>query len=199
MTTDLEQLDDLLDLDADRQSRAAAREGRNKPMRIRFGGEQIAALPVEMPLDVLSPLREIDDDLALMVRAVMQAMRAQGEDVTSMAQATELVVDLLVSNPNLPTTLLNVAAKVGRGLLGDQGYEKYMAQRPSREDIGALVKGVFKFYGLTLGESSAPSDSPGDGGATSNTTSDQNSESTPAASTQTPATPPQDGQQPMAS
>lgn len=196
---------DILDLDADRASRAAQREGKGASLPIRFGGEKIADLPVELPLDVLLPLREIDEDLALMFRTVMQ-MASQQTGEASRMDATNLVVDLLVSNPNLPTVMLDTAAQIGRNLLTVEGYDKFIAQRPSREDIGALIKGVFRYYGVSLGEASAPSDSSDSGGATSNTTSSSTSDSTPEVSGPTPDAPqtPQtpttgDGQQPMAS
>jgi hypothetical protein len=203
MSTDPDTLE-LLDLDADRQSRAAAREGRGVTLPIRMGGETIAELPSELPIDVLAPLREIDEDLALMLRSVMQA--SQATDAQSAAQSTNLVIDLLVSNPSLPTTLLDTARAIGVNLLGQDGYDKFWAARPTREDIAALAKGVFRFYGLTLGEVSEPSGSSESGGETSNTTSNATSESTPEGSTTTqdaPQTPETqqtpDGQRPLAS
>jgi hypothetical protein len=200
MSTDL----DFLDLDADRQSRAAAREGRGQGLPVRVGGETIAVLPAELPLDVLSPLREIDEDLALMLRSVMQATQGTGQTAT---EATNLVIDLLVANPHLPTKVLDTAVQISKNLLTDAGYERFMAARPSREDIAFVAKGVFRFYGLSLGEASASSDSSGDGGGTSKPTSPTTTpDSTPEGSTSTPdaqptpTTPPTEGgQRPLAS
>jgi hypothetical protein len=174
---------EVLDLDAERKTRAAEREGKQRPLPIRFGGEEIAVLPVELPIDVLAPLRNLDGDLTLILRQAMQA-RNTGQDT---AATTDLVVDVLASNPALPVTALDTITKVARNLFTDEGFERLLAQHPSGQDYAALVKGVFRFYGLSLGEASPSSGSSTDGrGATSPGTSSTTSASTPDASGATP-------------
>lgn len=170
-----------IDLDAERETRAAAREGRNEGAPIYFGGKIITTLPVELPIDVFAPLTKIDEALMLLLREAMQA--ATGSDSERKWEATSLVVDLLAATPRLPTTVLEVAKGIGENLLGAEGFALFMAERPSREDIGALIKAVFRFYGVSLGEALPSSDSSEIGGGTSNTTSEQNStDSMPEAS-----------------
>lgn len=180
MSDDLE----VLDLDAERSARAAEREGKGKALPIRFGGENIATLPVELPVDVLAPLRNLDGDLTLILRQAMQASRGGANEKF---EATELVVDVLASNPALPVTALNTLTQVAKNLLTDEGFDRLMAQRPSAQDFATLVKGVFRFYGLSLGEASPSSDSSTDSGTTSPGTSSTTSDSTPEASGTTPA------------
>lgn len=171
----------VLDLDLARKQRAAAREGRREPLPVRIGGQTIAVLPVELPINVLEPLRSLDSDLTLILRSSMDAMRAR--DTTAVRDAGEIVVDVLAANPNLPVAVLDTISDVARRLLGQDGLNALMAAGPSTDDLAALSKGVFRFYGVTLGEASAPSGSSTSGGATSNTTSGPTSESTSATST----------------
>lgn len=164
-----------LDLDAERRRRAAQREGQKQDQPIVFGGETIAILPVELPLDVLAPIRDMDDDITLLLRSVVRA--AQTEGGTADVQA--LFVDLLAANPALPQNLLDTIQRIAKNLFGESGYEAFIAQRPTREDIAYLAGGIMRFYGLTLGESSPSSDSDTGAGTTSSTTSPTTSESTP--------------------
>lgn len=66
----------------------------------------------------------------------METAQAQGEQQT---QAASLIVDVLGSEPSLPSGLL-AAAEMGRRLLGDDGYDRLMAQRPSHSDVLELVR-----------------------------------------------------------
>lgn len=175
-----------LDLDAARKQRAAEREGKKRDLPIRFGGEVIATLPVEMPVDVLAPLRNLDGDLTLLLREAMGAAKGGGSGEARW-NATELVIDILASNPRLPVTALDTFAEVARGLFGEDGYAALVANRPTAQDFAVLVKGVFRFYGLTLGEASPSSDSSTDDGRTSSGTSSTTSDSTPEPSGATPA------------
>jgi hypothetical protein len=168
---------DGIDLDKERERRAAEREGKRKPFPIRMGGETVATLPVEFPLDVIEPLRAIDQDLALLLRSAMGM--AGGEDPMA---ATRLVIDLLASNPRLPTMFVDTIAECGTRLLGEDGMAALIAYRPTREDVAALLGAVSRFYGLSLGEASASSPSPETGGETSSATSSGTTESTPEAS-----------------
>lgn len=177
---------DVIDLDAERALRAAQREGKRKPVPIRVGGETIAVLPVELPLDVIEPLRSLDSDITLVLRYAVQAYQGQGQQ---RMDAAETVVDLLASNPNLPVNVLDAITMIARNLLGNEGFEKFKASRPSGNDIVALAKGVLRFYGVSLGESLPPSDSSTPAGEISNTTSEPTSASTPETSGPTPTTP----------
>ena len=173
---------EVLDLDAERKTRAAEREGKQRPLPIRFGGEEIAVLPVELPIDVLAPLRNLDGDLTLILRQAMQSRNSGDTGPT-----TDLVVDVLASNPALPVTALNTLSQVAKNLLTEEGFERLVAQRPSGQDYAALAKGVFRFYGLSLGEASPSSDSSTDEpGETSPGTSSTTSTSTPEGSGTTP-------------
>lgn len=181
--------DDLvLDLDANRKQRAAEREGKKQDLPIRLGGEVIAILPVELPVDVLAPLRELDGDITLILREAMNSARHGATDEAKW-NTTELVVDVLASNPALPVQALDVIVKVGKNLLTEEGFDRLVASRPSQQDYAFLVKGVFRFYGLTLGEASPSSDSSTDSGGTSNGTSSTTSDSTPEPSGTAPETP----------
>jgi hypothetical protein len=172
-----------LDLDSERKQRAAQREGAGEPLPIVLGGEVIATLPSELPVDVLAPLRLLDADLTLILRQAMQASMNQG----SVGDVTELVVDVIAQNPALPMTALDTFGEVAKRLLTDEGFAKLLANRPSPQDYAALVKGVFRFYGVTLGEASPSSASPtGDAGETLSGTSSTNSASTPEDSGTTP-------------
>lgn len=178
----------VIDLDRERKTRAAAREGRKQAMPIRIGGEDIATLPVELPVDVLAPLRDLDESITLLLRSAMQAQKAQNPQARW--EASELVVDLLAATPTLPLDVINVLQQIGANLLGEDGLAKLLAARPSAEDYAALAKGVFRFYGVTLGEVSPSSDSSTDSGRTSRPISSGTTPaSTPGESTETPQTP----------
>jgi hypothetical protein len=173
-----------IDLDQERTVRAAEREGANEPWPIRFGGQIVAVLPVELPLSVIAPLREIDDTIALVLRQAMAL--ATNNDAASKWEASELVVDMLASSPDLPVKVLTVIEEISKNLLTEEGLGRFLDQRPSIRDIVALAKGVLRYYGISLGEASASSDSSTDGGGTSNTTSSQNLDSTPEESSPQP-------------
>jgi hypothetical protein len=168
----------VLDLDAKREQRAAAREGNGEPLSIKMGGKIVATLDPEFPLDVLEPLRAIDQDLALLLRQAITM--AQGGDTIN---ATGLVIDLLASNPRLPTIFLDTLRECAVRLFGEEGVAALIEFRPSREDIGELAKGVSRFYGLSLGEASPSSASLETDGETSSATSSGTTDSTPVAST----------------
>jgi hypothetical protein len=175
-----------LDLDVARAQRAAQREGQKRDMPLRVGGQVIAVLPVELPVDVLAPLRNLDGDLTLLLReAVLAAKNADGKVVNQ--DITELVIDLLANNPRLPLNFLDTIKEVAANLLAEEGLSALVASRPSAQDIAFLVKGVFRFYGVTLGEALPSSASSTDAsGGTSSGTSSTTSDSTPATSGPTP-------------
>lgn len=178
----------VLDLDAEREQRAAKREGKAQTMPIRLGGKVVATLPAELPVEVLEPLRNLDGDLTLIIRQAMQAQKANDE--TTVQDVTDLVIDVLANNPALPVQALSTVRKVTANLLTEDGLAAFMEQRPSPQDIAALAKGVFRFYGLSLGEASPSSDSSTDDGGTSSGTSSTTSGSMPEDSGTTPESEP---------
>lgn len=168
------------DLDAERQSRTAQREGAKQPFPIRIGGKVIAVLPVELPLSVITPLRMIDDTIALVLRQAMTL--ATNKEAGAKWEASELVIDMLSTSPDLPIKVIEVADQISRNLMTTEGLDAFMAAAPSLQDIAALAKAVFRFYGVSLGEPSPSSESSTDDGGTSPTTSSTTSDSTPEAS-----------------
>lgn len=177
------------DLDAERKVRAAQREAKKQefPIRLRRGDDPIAVLPAELPLDTLTPLRAIDDTIALVIRQAMTLVSDQ--EAAAKWQATELVVNMLASTPDLPVKLLEVIEQICRNLLTSEGVDKFLAAKPSVPDIKALALAIFRWYGVSLGESSPSSDSSTDGGGTSPTTSSTSSDSTPEESGSSPEPP----------
>jgi hypothetical protein len=155
----------MLDLDQARRERAearksaaAAQEGRGDTLVIQFGGEQIAVLEPELPLDVLEPLRTVSEDIGLLIRFTLSVAEKGGAE-DAQREAMKLFLDLFGSNPNLGGDLVDVVSGIGRRLLTDEGFERFMAQRPSREDIVFLASGVIKWYGVSPGESSRSTES----------------------------------------
>lgn len=199
----------MLDLDAKRAERAAeraearrhaeaaGREARGETFPIRIGGEIIATLQPELPLTALSPIREIDDEIGLLLHQAMliaqkeRAARGSGASADTAMDATKLLIDLLVTSPNLPQKMIDIARTVGANLLGEEGLTAFLAAAPSVPDVAALAGGLFDWYGTSLGEAWRSSESSTDAGGTSNTTSTSSTTaSTPDGSTSEPATPP---------
>lgn len=174
----------VLDLD---HARAARHEGDGDRKTVRFGGQVIAVLPVELPLRTLQPLLDLNVDVPLLVRQILD-LSGMGDEQRNTA-ATGLLVDILTMNPNLPRELIDAVQQIGRNLFGDDGYQRFLDQDPSGADVAALVKGLLRWYGVSLGESPGSSVSPPDGGGTSKSTSNGSTDSTPADSTVTPPTP----------
>lgn len=176
----------VLDLDAGRAERAKARAARNEArgdtLPIRLGGKVVATLPAEFAIDVLTPLTELDVDLAFVIKAVTQAAGAVERD--EQVAGMNLLVNVLAANPALPSGILNAVQDIGKRLLGEDGYAALVAWRPSREDIAALAKGILSWYGVSLGEASpSPTSSAASGGETSKPISSASTEvSTRAAS-----------------
>ncbi|MCK2222077.1 hypothetical protein MF672_050975 (plasmid) [Actinomadura sp. ATCC 31491] len=161
-----------MDLDAARRARAA-KKGGAEPLII--GGDTIAVLPAEFPLDVLEPLiTGVDLDIALLARSVVDAIQADNRAESGSALIS-MIVDMVITNPGLPAELLSAAKEMLRRLIGADGYDRFVSERPSREDLAEFVRGLFAKYGWAdagdvLGESMPPADgSPG--GTTSTPTS----------------------------
>lgn len=179
----------VLDLDGEAELRAAQHEGKRQPLPIRWRGETIATLPVELPFDVIAPIHQIDNDLTLLLRQAMQVVRSNGRSGDERWDAAEIIIDVLAGNPQLPSRFVKVIKDMATALLGEDGLELFLAGKPSiTGDMAALAKGILRHYGVSLGESSPSSASSEsqDGGGTSNTTSSTSSESTPEDSSQSP-------------
>lgn len=169
----------LGDLDAKRleraRQRAARQEARGETLPIVLGGQQIATLGAEFPLDVLEPLSDINLDIALLFQQAVSAANAEGDNAASM----ELIVNILAANPDLPREFIAAVKEIGKRLLGEDGYARFVAARPTPWDVAALASVLFTWYGVSLGESSRSSAAVSSSGATSNTISGTTSGSTP--------------------
>lgn len=170
------------DLRARRAERAAARAAKREgkwagmtQLPLRFGDYTVMLGP-EFPLDVLSPLQEMDVDMGLVLRQAIQIATAQNarEQLDDFA----FLVNIIAGNPNLPTELILAVKKIGRELLGEKGYDALLDERPSPWDIGELVKELMSWYGVGPGESRRSS-TPSTGGETSNPISNGSTTSTP--------------------
>ncbi|GAA2691789.1 hypothetical protein GCM10010412_082290 [Nonomuraea recticatena] len=155
-----------LDLDSARAERGAAAAAF---FPLRFRGEQICMLPTELPLDVLEPLTEIAVDIPLVVRTAIDAAKGQSPEQATMS-VLDMIVDQLIMNKRLPDQLMVAAKNMARRLLGEDGYTRFLAARPSVPDVVALVQGLMRIYRLRLGESS-PSSGSSNGGTISTPTS----------------------------
>ncbi|MEU4703398.1 hypothetical protein [Nonomuraea dietziae] len=158
---------EVLDLDAARASRSSTQ---GQPIPLKFGGSVICLLPAELPVDVLEPLAHVKVDTALIARTALDAMQSDdalkaGLDVFGM------IVDLVIANPNLPGELLDAVRMMGRRLMGDEGYEAFVAERPSIGDVTALLKGLGGRYGFRLGESQPSLDGSASGETSTPTSS----------------------------
>ncbi|WP_327074440.1 hypothetical protein OG196_31870 [Kitasatospora purpeofusca] len=185
-----------IDLDAARKRRLAAAAEKARAAQAEFtvgeepvvlGGTTVATLPAELPLEVWQPLIGIPY-LPLLLRNLVEAAQSNGEQ---QAEAASLIVDVLASEPGLPADLIAAAGEMGRRLLGEDGYGRLMAERPSHADVLELVRYAWSKYmggGAGLGELIGPSASPSNAGTTSNPTSSASTTSTPEASGDGPVT-----------
>ncbi|MFG1976961.1 hypothetical protein ACGFJC_47180 [Nonomuraea fuscirosea] len=180
-----------MDLNAARRAREAANGG---PEPLIFGDDgEIGTLPAEFPLDVLEPLiLGVDLDLTWVLRTVVDAI--QGKAGQSSGDMFALIVDLIVMHPKLPAELLTAAKKMLERLIGEDGYEAFVAARPSREDIAEFIKGLFAKYGWedagdVLGESTPPADGLSGGKTSTPISSTTSTDSTSEESGPTPETP----------
>lgn len=160
----------ILDLDAARASRSSTQ---GEPIPLKFGGRVICMLPPELPVDVLEPLAHLKVDTALIARTVLKALQESNQVQAGLSIAA-MFVDMVIQNPKLPGEMLDAVRLMGRRLMTDDGYEAFVAQRPSIADVAAFIKGLAGRYSFRLGESlpsSTDSDSGDDSTQTSSTTS----------------------------
>lgn len=170
------------------RAKAARREGRGEQLVLQFDGTAIATLGPEFPLDVLEPLQHVHVDLPLLIRQAIDMFNAAEDEAAGQTNVLTYVVEILAVHPNLPGEIIATVKEMAKRLLGEAGYEAYVATRPSPWDVADLVSALIDWYGLSLGESQRPINSS-DGGPTSNTTSSTTSGSTPEVSGPTPAAP----------
>ena len=156
---------DTIDLGARRRARAAARaakrEARGETLEIRDGETLIAVLAPEFPLDTIEPLVDVNLDIALVVEQVVRV--ASAESATQQMASLDLIAQVLAANPNLFRELIGAIKEMGRRLFGPEGYQAFVATRPTAWDVADLAKELMGWYGVSLGESSPASTSSSDG------------------------------------
>lgn len=160
-------------------ARAARREGRATEIRVRLDEDaEACVLPVEMPVDALTPLKTVDleKDLGL----IFQAKDAESGE--------RILRDLLTVRPRLASELLEAGKQVLERLFcscelkpweddapdtheTDCQWKRWLSWRPSPQDYRELLVGLWGAYGANLGEAFAPAGSSGTGGRTSKPTS----------------------------
>jgi hypothetical protein len=175
--------EDIFDLAKQRTVRREATGA--KPIRLKFA-ETVHTLPDELPLDVFGPLEDINVDVALLIRLALDAREGR-EGATK--DATNIVIDMLVTNPALPREVLAAIREMAIRLLGQACYDDLIASRPSREDLGGIATFLFERYGVNLPEASEPSGSSDDDGTTPRPTSPESTDGTSEVSGPTPETP----------
>ncbi|MFJ8043791.1 hypothetical protein ACIRBX_25145 [Kitasatospora sp. NPDC096147] len=185
-----------IDLDAARTRRLAAAADKARTAQAEYtvgeepvvlGGTEVAVLPAELPLEVWQPLVGIPY-LPLLLRKLVEAAQSQGEQ---QAEAAGLIVDVLGSEPSLPADLVGAFAEMGRRLLGQEGYDRLMAQKPSHSDVLELARYAWSKYlsgGAGLGELIGPSEPSTTAGTTSKPTFSGTTTSTPGVSGGGPVT-----------
>ena len=116
----------VVDLDA---ARAARREAKGEAVIIRFGGEDFA-LPPELPLDVTDALTEL-------------------QNASPTGEASELTDE---QGARVMTAMVDFI----KVLMGEEGWTRFNAHRPSFDDLEGLLGGVMDAYGMAdVGESGA--------------------------------------------
>lgn len=166
---------------------AAGREARGETFVLDFGGDAPVELAAEFPITVLAPLRALDEELAYLIRQAFQL--ATNRDRDDQVAGLQMMVDLLVMSPNLPTQAVDIAHQIAVNLFGEQGMVDFLAAAPSLQDIAALVGAVADWYGASLGEAfGSPASSTNDG-ETSKPISSGSTDSTPDVSSTEPGTP----------
>lgn len=134
--------------------------GELAPRTVKIKG-QVYTWPAELPATVLLPLLDEDLDLVGVVRDVWSMAGDSGELNINDA------LDRLLVRRNLPRLFwdrfqesLSVLFDAG----GEGQAEKFFATSPSLPQLIRITSAVWKTYGVSLGEASAPSgQSDGDG------------------------------------
>lgn len=176
-----------LDLDAKRaeraRSRAAKREGANpNGVDVTFDGKPYL-LPAELPATVLDPLIDGDLDLVGLIKVAYDASRDAQRSQESRDDMESMVWSALAQHPDLPVSVVRAIRDSLALLFGADQWASFQASSPSLADIGALIVGLVREYGVGLGEALRSASSSGTDGTTSSpTSSDTAAVSTPAAS-----------------
>lgn len=141
-------------------------------------------LPGELPGTALAPF--LAPDLGL-IELLQDALGDADED----ANVIELVLDVLKKQPRLPLDVLDAGKTALRELLGDAGYDEFMALKPSVPALFLIARSVVTEYGMSLMDffGSDESSEADAGGEPSKPTSSDTTDSTPEASGAAPDTP----------
>lgn len=180
----------MIDLNAKRAARAARNEGGGKPVPIVFG-EDTYYVPPELPMAivdrVLSPDMEIAQLLILLIRAVKTNV-AEGKPEQAIGDL-DFVAESLTSNAELPFGVYQSIRQAIAEVLGEEQWERYLAQKPALEDTLELLWELIKLYGSRLGELFKSFGSAKSAGETSSATSSGSTDSMPGGSGLAPETP----------
>jgi hypothetical protein len=161
----------MIDLDAERATRAARREGENpNGIPVRFAGEDYL-LPAEVPASVIDPLFDGQIDITELVRVLVSTSSEQGGFDTALVA--------LARRPDLPASVLVAVRATLQGLFGLAQWDRFWAAGPSFPDLIALIRNLAQSYGVSLGESSGSGGPSPSDGPTSSTISSSTTDSTP--------------------
>lgn len=142
--------------------------GELEPRTVKIKG-QVYIWPAELPADVLLPLLDEDLDLVGVVRDVWD----MADDSGSLNIANAL--DKILGRQNLPKVFWE-RYREALSVLFDAGKEgqaeQFFATSPSLPQLMRVTSAVWRTYGVSLGEASAPSgQSDGDGSGSKETSS----------------------------
>lgn len=167
----------LIDLNAERSARAAKREGRGDLIEVPFGDDTFH-LPAELPATVIDTLLDPEVEIAQLVIFTIRNIRSGGASEEALA----VVANILTERPDLPLGFVRAVKAAVQDLFGEDQWERFQAQKPSAQDMFALVKGLTSAYGAGLGEAFSSSAPSTPGGTTSSAISSVSTASTPEAS-----------------
>jgi hypothetical protein len=153
-------LTNVIDLDAARRE-SAFPDGIDVPFR----GETYN-LPGELPADVFDPFLTPEFDLSGLLVTLFK-----DDDAEKKKELGDRVVELLLERPMLPAENITAIYAALELLFGPDQWATFKAARPSIPDIARLVSGLFRLYGVSLGEAFASVGSVTNAGPTSKQTS----------------------------
>lgn len=179
-----------LNLDEKRAERAAARAARREGadpngVPVVFDRKDYL-LPAELPATVLDPLIEGDLDLVGLIKVAYDASRDQRRTEESRDRMESMVWEALAAHPDLPVSVVRAIRDSLALLFGPEQWAQFQASGPSLPDMGALIVGLVREYGVGLGEALRSASSSATGGTTSSPTSAGSGISTPVTSGPTP-------------
>lgn len=184
MSTTAQEVEEFDGLDLD----AAIREHVNPDgLPVRFKGE-VFTLPAEFPIDVLDPFLRGEFDFVGLVKAIVEAGDEVDPETGQKQGIVAGVVDVLLERPTLPAEVVDAFHLALRGLFGSDQYDRFLALRPGNRSLPALVRGLARKYGVSLGEAFASPSSSDTAGATSSPNSPA---TTPDSTPETPSAGPE--------